>query len=92
MAEFGSVSRARLETCVEPIQRLMDEVVKDFDCTILEGERSVEQQRRNVARGVSKTMDSKHLARLQGQSRGQWMLHRTRSSGRSVTRRRCKKT
>lgn len=61
MADFSLTSNGRLETCVEPIQRLMNEVVKTYDCTILEGERSIQQQRENVAKGVSKTMDSKHL-------------------------------
>ena len=61
MATLSQHSLSKLETCVEPLRQLFAEVVKDFDCTILEGKRTVEQQEKNVASGVSKTMDSRHL-------------------------------
>lgn len=40
------------------------ETAQDF--TVVEGARSVEQQRKNVANGVSKTMNSKHLVQPDG--------------------------
>jgi len=40
---------------------LFNEVIKHWDCTVLEGKRTLEQQEANVAKGVSKTMDSRHL-------------------------------
>lgn len=61
MATFGAASERQLATCHPDLQRLFREVVKDFDCTVLEGKRSIEQQEKNVAKGVSKTMASKHV-------------------------------
>lgn len=43
--------------------RLFEEVVKGFDCTVLQygGKRTLELQAQLVANGVSKTMNSNHL-------------------------------
>lgn len=61
MATFSSESRNRLATCHPRLVTLFELVVQDFDCTILEGKRTRDQQAENVRRGVSKTMDSRHL-------------------------------
>ncbi|MCK5651468.1 MAG: hypothetical protein KAJ42_08835 [Gemmatimonadetes bacterium] len=58
---YGRTSNQRLDTTHPDIQRLMRRVGPHFANTILEGERSEEQQRKNVEKGVSKTMDSNHL-------------------------------
>lgn len=58
---YGARSLERLGTTVDPLQRLMKRVGENFPNTILEGERTVEQQEKNVAKGVSKTMNSKHV-------------------------------
>ena len=58
---YGRRSLRRLATAVDPLQRLMKRVGENFPNAILEGERDVEQQRKNVAKGVSKTMNSKHI-------------------------------
>ena len=50
-----------MATVNRTLGRLMKRVGESFPNTILEGERSEEQQRRNVEKGVSKTMKSKHL-------------------------------
>ena len=39
MAKFGRKSRERLETCHEDLQDLFNEVVRFFDCSVLEGHR-----------------------------------------------------
>ena len=44
MASFGKVSNDRLFTCVEPIIVTANAVVKIFDCTVLCGRRSKEEQ------------------------------------------------
>lgn len=44
MPSFSSKSRANLETCEKPLQDLFNEVVKHFDCTIIEGHRGRERQ------------------------------------------------
>lgn len=61
MPKFSDQSEARLSTCHEKLRALFREVIKEFDCTVLEGKRSEEQQKKNVAKGVSKTLNSKHV-------------------------------
>ena len=58
---YGATSLRRLATAHEDLQRLMKRVGEGFPNTILEGERTVEQQEKNVDKGVSKTMNSKHI-------------------------------
>ena len=58
---YGATSLQRLATAHEQLQTLMKRVGENFPNTILEGERTVEQQEKNVAKGVSKTMNSKHV-------------------------------
>jgi len=61
MPKFSRRSKAHLDTCDPRLIRLFSEVVKHYDCTILEGQRNEERQRELVATGKSKTMFSKHL-------------------------------
>lgn len=69
MPAFGQKSKSLLDTCEEPLRVLFNQVVIDYDCIILEGERTPEQQAKNVAAGVSRTMDSKHIPQPGGKSR-----------------------
>ena len=62
MPKFSRRSKAHLDTCDPRLIRLFSEVVKHYDCTILEGQRTEERQRELVATGKSKTLFSKHLA------------------------------
>lgn len=68
MPKFGSVSRANLAECHPDLQRLFAEVIKHWDCTVLDGKRTIAEQKKNIAKGVSKTMDSKHLPQGDGMS------------------------
>jgi len=61
MPKFSKQSLNRLQSCDERLFKLFNEVVKHFDCTILEGRRTVERQSMLVKQGKSKTMNSKHL-------------------------------
>jgi len=61
MPSFSDRSLARLNSTDERLVRVFTEVVKHFDCTILEGKRTVDRQKMLVAQGKSKTMNSKHL-------------------------------
>jgi len=61
MPTFSNRSSNNLATCVEPLQRLFNEVVRDYDCSVIEGHRTYEKQVENYAKGVSKTMNSNHL-------------------------------
>lgn len=55
MAQFGTVSKERLATCEKPLQDLMNEVIKHFDCSIICGHRNQADQNKAVAEGMSKT-------------------------------------
>ena len=68
MPKFGAESLRQLETCHPDLQRLFQQVVKHWDCSVVEGKRSEAQQARNVAKGVSKTMASKHVFPADGPS------------------------
>lgn len=61
MPKFSKQSLNRLQSCDERLLKLFNEVIKHFDCTILEGRRTVERQSMLVEQGKSKTMNSKHL-------------------------------
>lgn len=61
MPNFSAASLAQRATLHPDLQRLADRVVLGWDCTILEGKRSVAQQLKNIENGVSKTMASKHV-------------------------------
>jgi peptidoglycan LD-endopeptidase CwlK len=63
MPKFSQQSLDKLKTCHTDLRLLFERVIHSWDCVVLEGERSGEQQQRNVAKGVSKTMNSLHLLR-----------------------------
>lgn len=44
MPSFSDTSKAKLATCHPDLRRLFNEVVKGFDCTIVEGYRNKEKQ------------------------------------------------
>jgi peptidoglycan LD-endopeptidase CwlK len=62
MPRFSTRSKQRLATCDEQLQVLFNEVVKHFDCTIIEGYRSRQRQNQAYDAGRSKLKypQSKH--------------------------------
>jgi peptidoglycan L-alanyl-D-glutamate endopeptidase CwlK len=54
MPKFSSKSRNRLDTCHDDIVRLFDEVIKERDCTIICGARTLEAQQQAFRDGFSK--------------------------------------
>ncbi len=62
MPSFSRASRARLKTCDPELQRLMNEVIRHWDCTILEGHRAESRQNEMVRIGTSQLPwpNSKH--------------------------------
>jgi peptidoglycan L-alanyl-D-glutamate endopeptidase CwlK len=62
MFYFGERSRRNLATCHEELQRLFNEVIKHFDCSVICGHRGQEEQDEAYHRGHSKLKfpDSKH--------------------------------
>jgi peptidoglycan L-alanyl-D-glutamate endopeptidase CwlK len=54
MPKFSQLSLDKLSTCHQDLQKLFNEVVKDFDCVILQGYRSEEEQLNFFNHGKSK--------------------------------------
>jgi len=55
MPSFSTKSKANLYTAHVELQRLFEEVVKGYDCTVIVGFRSKQDQDNAVASGLSKT-------------------------------------
>jgi peptidoglycan LD-endopeptidase CwlK len=53
MARFSDRSRSRLATCDPRLKQVFEDVVRNFDCTILEGRRDEARQNRMVDEGKS---------------------------------------
>ena len=62
MATFGTSSKRKLKTCHPLLQLLFNEVIKGFDCSVLCGHRTEEDQRIAYEKGNSKVKfpNSKH--------------------------------
>lgn len=62
MPTFSKISKDRLATCHSDLQRLFNEVIKDYDCTIVCGYRGPTEQKRAYSSGKSKVNwpNSKH--------------------------------
>ena len=54
MPRFGKRSRSRLSTCDDRLQDLFKEVVKHFDCSVIQGHRGKADQNKAFDEGRSK--------------------------------------
>lgn len=61
MPQFSHRSLSRLKTCDSRLVQLFNEVIKTYDCTVLEGHRTREKQMEYYLAGKSMTTNSKHL-------------------------------
>lgn len=61
MPKFGKRSQERMKGVDSQLQNVFNQVVKNFDCTIIEGLRTKERQDELVSQGKSKTKFSKHI-------------------------------
>ena len=61
MPKFGKRSKERLKGVDAKLVNVLNEVVKHFDITVIEGLRSQERQNELVAKGLSKTKFGKHV-------------------------------
>lgn len=70
MVKLGKKSIERINTIHPDLQKVLylSFETMPFDITVIEGVRSLEQQKINVAKGVSKTLNSKHLKQPDGWS------------------------
>ena len=62
MPEFGERSLKNLKECHEDIQSILNEVIKTYDCSVIEGYRGKEEQNKAYDEGKSKLKypQSKH--------------------------------
>ncbi len=60
---YGKKSRAQLDTCDPRLRTIFNKLIEFMDVSILEGRRKFAQQLRNIGKRVSKTIDSRHIAR-----------------------------
>lgn len=62
MPAFGKTSKEKLETCDPRLQEIFNEVIKHYDCTVLQGVRLKEEQNEYFRTGKSKVQwpNSKH--------------------------------
>lgn len=51
MAKFGTRSTKNLSTCHKDLQTIFNEVIKNYDCTVVCGERTIEEQQRLYKQG-----------------------------------------
>lgn len=63
---FGTRSLANLKKVHPDLVRLHEAVLPIFDHSVTDGARSLEEQKKNVEKGVSKTLESKHLIQPDG--------------------------
>ena len=54
MPKFGQTSKENLSTCHEDLQELFNEVIKHWDCSVVEGYRDEERQNKAYREGNSK--------------------------------------
>lgn len=54
MPAFGKASQEKLATCDQRLQKVFNEVIKHFDCTVIEGHRGEAAQNKAFAEGKSK--------------------------------------
>lgn len=60
MPKFSKASKEKLASCKEDLQDVFNTVIKNYDCTIIEGHRSNKKQQELLKQGASKVKHSKH--------------------------------
>lgn len=68
MNTYSAVSEKNIAECHDDIQRLFRAVLSHWDHSVIDGERTLIEQQKNVAKGVSQTMDSLHLPQDDGKA------------------------
>ena len=63
MPEFGKTSTKRLNTCDHRIQDILNEVIKHYDLSVLEGHRSEKRHKALMIRGSTKVSYSNTMHR-----------------------------
>jgi peptidoglycan L-alanyl-D-glutamate endopeptidase CwlK len=58
--KFTTLSQQKLDTCDSNLQNLFNEIIKHYDCTIIEGHRSNDRQQELLREGKTLINVSKH--------------------------------
>lgn len=66
MPRFGRVSLANRAELHPDLAKILDIAILKHDFSIVDGARTYAEQAKNVAKGVSKTMNSRHLPNSEG--------------------------
>ena len=61
MPRFGKKSKSRLKGVDVNLVNVLNQAIKHFDFSVIEGVRTLETQKSYVAKGASKTLKSKHI-------------------------------
>ena len=62
MFVYGKTSKARLATCHPKLQEIFNEAIKHRDITIIQGHRSIEEQKKFFEKGLSKCDGIRNLS------------------------------
>ena len=62
MPLLGRRSIGELQSCRDELIVLFSDVVREYDCTIIQGHRTMEEQKENFRNGSTTTLASKHLS------------------------------
>lgn len=61
--QFGRTSTRQLETIEPDLRRVLERAIQVVDFSVIEGRRSIETQIGYLRKGVTKTIDSRHIPR-----------------------------
>ena len=61
MPAFGERSKQHLAEADPDLQRIANELIQIIDVTVVDARRTMAEQIKNVEKGVSKTLESRHL-------------------------------
>lgn len=61
--ERGAQSAGQLATCHHDLAIIAGDLLEIYDHSVYQGARTIEEQIRNIIRGASKTIDSRHIPR-----------------------------
>ena len=75
MYKFSKSSEEKLKQLHPDLQRLLREVIKHKDFTVIEGARTLERQKELLRTGKSKTLNSKHIPQSDGYSHAVDIIH-----------------
>jgi len=76
MPSLGSASRENVSQAKEPLRLVVERAIEitTIDFSVVDGRRTIEEQRQNILNGDSWTMDSRHLPDTDGDDDLVWAV------------------